>query len=103
MTITGKTAAQLHAQWLKNPDYVREFNALEEEFSLASALMEARDRSGLSQKELAQRMRTSQSAIARLEGGSQNTSLKTLQRYAKATGNKLRLCFEPVVVAEQPQ
>ena len=55
MTITGKTAAQLHAQWLKNPAYVREFDALEEEFALASALIEARDRSGLAQKELPRR------------------------------------------------
>jgi transcriptional regulator with XRE-family HTH domain len=40
-------------------------------------------------------MRTSQQTVSRLEGGEANPSLRTLQRYAKATGTRLRISFEP--------
>ena len=59
----------LHKKWMKDPEYRREYDALEEEFALASAIIEARSRAGLTQEELAARMETSQSAIARLESG----------------------------------
>jgi ribosome-binding protein aMBF1 (putative translation factor) len=94
--ITGKTSDELHQEWMQNPNYVREYDALEEEFALAAALIDARGRAGLSQGELAERMHTSQSAVARLEGGSQNTSIKTLKRFAEATGSRLRIQFEPM-------
>ncbi len=55
------------ARWHKDPEYMKEYDALEEEFALATALMLAR--ADLSQAELARRMGTSQSAIARLESG----------------------------------
>jgi transcriptional regulator with XRE-family HTH domain len=54
-------------------------------------LLRARLRAGLSQAELAQRMGTSQSAIARLESGQTLPSTKTLLRFAEATGSKLEL------------
>ncbi len=53
----------LHKKWIKNADYAREYDALEEEFALASALIEARARAGLTQEELAEKMDTSQSAM----------------------------------------
>ncbi len=85
----------LHKKWMKDPEYRREYDALEEEFALASAIIEARPRAGLTQEELAARMETSQSAIARLESGRMIPSGRTLKRFAKATGTRLRISFEP--------
>ncbi|MGH6754915.1 MAG: helix-turn-helix domain-containing protein, partial [Bradyrhizobium sp.] len=56
----------------------------------------ARAKAGLTQEELARRMDTSQSAIARLEGGRMKPSARTLERFAKATGTHLRITFEPL-------
>jgi ribosome-binding protein aMBF1 (putative translation factor) len=85
----------LHKKWMKDPAYRREYEALEEEFALASAIIEARSRAGLTQEELAAKMETSQSAIARLESGRMIPSGRTLKRFAKATGTRLRISFEP--------
>lgn len=82
----------LHKKWLKDPDYRREYEALEEEF----ALIEARARAGLSQAQLAKRMKTTQSVIARLESGRATPSTRTLSRFAKATGHRLKISFEPL-------
>jgi ribosome-binding protein aMBF1 (putative translation factor) len=76
---------------LANPEVKREFDALEQEFAIASELIRARARAGLSQAELAERMGTSQSAIARLESGRSLPSAKTLIRFAEATGSKVEL------------
>jgi DNA-binding XRE family transcriptional regulator len=68
---------------------VREaYAALDEEFALARELIAARVRAGLTQAELAQRMGTTQSAIARLESGARLPSVKTLLRFAKATDSR---------------
>ncbi|HWE98237.1 MAG TPA: helix-turn-helix transcriptional regulator [Caulobacteraceae bacterium] len=81
--------------WQKDPAYREAYDALDEEFTLASALIEARASAGISQEEIARRMQTSQPAVARLEGGHGNPSLSTLRRYAAATGTRLRIVFEP--------
>lgn len=86
----------LHAEWMKDAEYRQEFEALETEFAVARALIEARAKAGLTQEELARRMDTSQSAIARLEAGRALPSARTLERFAKATGTSLRISFEPV-------
>jgi ribosome-binding protein aMBF1 (putative translation factor) len=85
----------LHAEWVKDPKYRREYKALEEEFSLTAAMIEARSRAGMTQEQVARRMKTTQAAIARLESRSGRPSTRTLQRYAKATGSRLRISFEP--------
>jgi ribosome-binding protein aMBF1 (putative translation factor) len=85
----------LHKKWMKKPNYRREYKALEEEFSLVAALIEARTRAGLTQEEVASRMKTTQAVIARLEGGGSKPSTRTLERYAEATGSRLRIRFEP--------
>jgi transcriptional regulator with XRE-family HTH domain len=87
--------ADLHKKWMKDPEYRREYEGLEEEFALASAIIAARSRAGLTQEELAARMETSQSAIARLESGRMIPSGRTLKRFAKATGTRLCISFEP--------
>lgn len=85
----------LHKKWLRDDDYRKEYDALEEEFALASALISARSRAGLTQEELAEKMDTSQSAIARMESGRTIPSGTTLKRFARATGTRLRITFEP--------
>lgn len=86
----------LHKRWMKDPDYVREYEALDEEFALALAVAKARRRAGLSQSELARRMKTTQSTVARLESGRGLPSTRTLDRFAKATGHRLKISFTPV-------
>ena len=85
----------LHAEWMKDDGYRQEYDALETEFAVARAMIEARSKAGLTQEELAKRMETSQSAIARLETGRSLPSGRTLERFAKATGTSLRISFEP--------
>ena len=91
--------SDLHEKWLKDPDYVREYRALEGEFTLAESLIQARLKAGLTQSDLAARMHTTQSVIARLEGGSSFPSTRTLKRIAEATGTRLRISFEASDVA----
>jgi len=82
---------KLAAEWLKDPNVKAEYDKLAPEFEIASELMRARMRAGLSQAELAARMGTSQSAIARLESGQTLPSTKTLLRFAEATGSKVQV------------
>lgn len=95
--MSGKRISDLHQEWMREPEYRHEYEALEEEFSLIGALIEARSRAGLTQEQVAQRMNTTQAVIARLEGGGSKPSTRTLERYAEATGSRLRISFEPVV------
>jgi ribosome-binding protein aMBF1 (putative translation factor) len=88
-------AADVHKKWMRDPAYRREYEALEGEFALVGAMMEARARAGLTQAQVARRMKTTQTAVARLEGGRVKPSTRTLERYAKATGHRLVIGFEP--------
>jgi transcriptional regulator with XRE-family HTH domain len=83
----------LHAGWMKDRAYRKEYEALEEEFSLAAALIRARADAGLTQEQLAQRMGTKQEVVARWEGGKVLPSTRTLARLAKATGTTLQIRF----------
>lgn len=72
---------------LKDPELRREYDALEEEFTLAREIIDLRKRLNLTQKELAEQVGTSQPAIARIESGSyKNISLSFLRRLADALG-----------------
>lgn len=88
-----KKIRDLHKKWLGDAEYRREYDAMEEEFALASAMIAARSKAGLTQKELADLMKTSQTAIARMESGRVLPSGTTLKRFAKATGTRLRISF----------
>jgi transcriptional regulator with XRE-family HTH domain len=66
------------------------------EYQLARELIAARTRAGLSQAALAERLHTSQSTIARLESGKTLPSIRTLARYAEATGCKAEVKLEAV-------
>ena len=88
--------SKLSDEWFKDLEFVREFDSLEEEFTLTRALIGARAQAGLTQEELAQRMGTTQSVVARLEGGRSRPSTTTLAKFAEATGTRLRVSFEVV-------
>ena len=64
------------------------YEALRDQFSLARELIAARARAGLTQAEVAERMGTTQSVIARLESGAQMPSVKTLLKFAQATRSR---------------
>jgi len=78
----------VNKKMLADHEVRKAYDALDEEFALARELIAARVRAGLTQAELAQRMGTTQSAIARLESGAQLPSVKTILRFAKATGSR---------------
>ncbi len=73
---------------LSDPEVREAYDAMTGEFALARELIAARVRAGLTQAELAERMGTTQSAVARIESGRSLPSMKTLLRYAKATGSR---------------
>jgi transcriptional regulator with XRE-family HTH domain len=88
---------ELHRRWSNDRDHKDAYAALGEEFDLARALIEARTAAGLTQSQLARRMKTSQSYIARIEGGKLRPSTETLERFAQATRTRLRILFDPQV------
>jgi ribosome-binding protein aMBF1 (putative translation factor) len=81
-------------EWMKDPEFRAAYEALDEEFALAEALIRARSQANLTQGQLAARMGTTQAVIARLESGRVKPSTRTLERFAKATGTRLRIAFE---------
>lgn len=83
--------AELKKRLMQDPAFEVEYAAADAEFALIEALVRARTHAKLSQAELAKRIGTTQSAVARLEGGHVSPSLSTLRRYAEATGAKLQI------------
>lgn len=81
---------------LQNPVFKAEYDALEPEYAIIQAMIDARKASGLTQKELAERTGISQGDISKLENGSGNPSIRTLQRLAAGMGMKLQLAFTPI-------
>jgi ribosome-binding protein aMBF1 (putative translation factor) len=95
MTEKPIPARDVFAEWRKDSDYVAAFDALEEEFALADALIRARAAADLTQEQVAQRMGTTQAVVARLESGRVMPSTRTLKRFAAATGTRLTISFTP--------
>ena len=88
-------AKELFDWWDKDPEFCEEYDALEGEFALARLFIGARARADLTQEQVAERMGTTQAVIARLESGRVKPSTRTLERFARATGTRLRIAFEP--------
>ena len=78
---------------LKNKEFRREYEALEPEYIIMRAMIEARREEGLTQKELSERSGITQADISRLENGNANPSIRTLQRLANAMGKTLKIEF----------
>jgi ribosome-binding protein aMBF1 (putative translation factor) len=84
-----------HQKGMKSKEYRKAHEQFAEEFEIAHAVIDARVTAGLTQEQLAQRMNTTQSVIARLESGRTRPSTQTLERLAAATGTRLKISFEP--------
>ena len=89
-------AREVFAELREQPGFQDAYDALEDEFAMLEQLIKVRARAKLTQAEIAERMKTTQSAIARLESGAHRASLSSLRRYAEATGHRLRISFEPL-------
>ncbi|MYA59501.1 MAG: helix-turn-helix transcriptional regulator [Chloroflexi bacterium] len=85
----------LHTRWLRDPAYREAYVDLAPGFRLARALIEARTNAGLTQAQMAERMQTTQSVVARLESGRAHPSTRTLEKFARAAGTHLKISFEP--------
>jgi len=78
---------------LKNPEVKAEYERLQPEFALIEAVLKARKEQGLTQKELARKMKTKQSAISRLETGKANPSVFFLKKLARVLDSSLQIRF----------
>jgi len=94
----AKSHDEMVAEWMTDPSFRLEYNALEEEYQLLREMLHARKRAGLTQEDVAARMGTKAPAIARLEATSarekHSPSVNTLRKYARAVGCKLEIHFK---------
>jgi ribosome-binding protein aMBF1 (putative translation factor) len=90
-----RNVRELFAEWEKEPDFRKACENLPLAFDVMIEISSARARSGLTQTEIAKRMGTTQSAVARLES-ERLPSLRTLKRYAEAVGAKLVVKLEAI-------
>ena len=84
---------------LQDPEVKAEYDALEPEFAIIHAMIEARKAKGITQKELSERTGIAQGDISKLENGNGNPSVRTLQRLANAMGMTLKIEFVPKTTA----
>lgn len=85
------------AEDLKDPEYAKLFGAEDAKSEFAIVLARARDRAGVTQKELAGRLGVSQAYIAKLSRGDANPTLGTVGRMLAALGFSLRMDVEPLL------
>jgi len=80
---------------LQDPEVRAEWDALEPEFAIIQAMIDARKATGLTQKQLSERTGIAQGDISRIENGNANPSINTLKRLAIAMGMTLKIEFTP--------
>lgn len=91
-----KSWNDLKKELLKDPKVAKEYIRLTPRYQLISQLIEARTKKGLTQKQLAVKIGTKQSAIARIESGNTNMSVEFLEKMAQALNSNLEIKFTPV-------
>ena len=89
----GKNFRETLSKQLKNPEFKKEWDALEPEYQIIKAMLDTRKEKDMTQKQLAALTGIPQADISRLENGNANPSLKTLQRLAEGMGMHLKLEF----------
>ncbi len=94
-----KTLKTLKRELLADAGTHAEYEAMADEFAIARELIAARARAGMSQSEVAQRMGTTQSVVARLESGKRPPSMRTVERFAQAVGGHLVFRIEQQATA----
>ena len=85
----------LTKELMQDPEFRKEYNALQPEMDITRAILNARIRAGLTQKQLSEKTGISQADISRLENGTRNPSLALLKRMAEAMDTTLRIEFVP--------
>ena len=86
---------------MSDPDFAREYETLQPEFSVVRAIIEARTSQNMTQKELAEKTGIAQTEISRLENGTRNPSIRLLQRLAEGMNMVLNISFTPKQDAEK--
>ena len=81
---------------LQDPEFSKEYEALQPERAILQAIIDARKKSGLTQMELSERTGIAQGDISKIENGNANPSLRTLQRLASGMGTVLKVEFIPI-------
>ncbi len=84
---------ELKKKLMENPEFQVEYAQADADYRLIEEMIRVRMEAKLTQSELALKIGTTQSAIARLEGGKVSPSVSTLRRYAEATGHQLKVSF----------
>ena len=84
---------ELKKKLMENPEFREEYAQADADYRLIEEMIRVRMEAKLTQSELALKIGTTQSAIARLEGGKVSPSVSTLRRYAEATGHQLKVSF----------
>ncbi|MFA5360257.1 MAG: helix-turn-helix transcriptional regulator [Patescibacteria group bacterium] len=90
MTNEKNEFKQLEEELLKKTAYRKEIEKQDLAFEIAESIIDARIKIGMTQKELAKKMKTKQSGIARLENGRHLSNFKTLEKIAKILGIKMK-------------
>lgn len=78
-------------QMLSNPEIREEYDALEAEFDIIQALIDARKKQNITQKELSERTGITQADISRIEKGTRNPSLEMVKRLCRGLGMRLKV------------
>src|SRR3989344_1328907 len=85
------TLEDMRHEMLRNPALKAAYDALAPKYALISAMLNARNKKGMTQTEIARRAGTTQSAIARFESGRSNPTLEFASRLSRAVGAKLEI------------
>jgi len=88
------SAEELEKKWLKDPEFVKEYNKLETEFQIARQMIGARIKQNITQEELAKKANTGQAVISRLEGANGKPSISLLERIARALNIKFNITIQ---------
>lgn len=83
--------SKFHEEWMRDPEYRREYDKLEPEFQIARQMIDARLKKKISQTQLAKRVGTGQAVISRLEGMNAKPSISLLWRVARALDMKFHI------------
>ncbi len=86
---------ELTNELMQDPEFVKEYEAIQPEVNITRAILDARINAGMTQMELSQKSGISQADISRLEKGTRNPSLNLLKRLAEAMDSTLRIEFIP--------
>src|SRR3989344_8617778 len=83
--------SDVKARWMKDPKFKKAYEELQPEYAIIHAIIRKRIESKMSQKDLAKKLGTKQSAISRLESGNYNPTLSFLKKLSTTLGGKLEI------------